>query len=83
MALSKEQIYEQIKDEVAKRFAISEDKIEPNADFVEKIGADSIDVVELVVELEDEFDMEVPDEELDDLTTLNQVTDYVYAHQGK
>ncbi|MFC4760822.1 acyl carrier protein [Fructobacillus durionis] len=83
MALSREQIYEKLECEVAKRFEVSKDKIEGDHDFVKEIGADSIDVVELVVEVEDEFDIEIPDEELDSLTTLNKVSDYVYEHQGK
>ncbi|MCK8616756.1 acyl carrier protein [Fructobacillus sp. M158] len=83
MALSKEQIYAKLEDEVAKRFNVSKDKIQGDHDFVKEIGADSIDVVELVVEVEDEFDLEIPDEDLDELTTLNKVTDYIYARQGK
>ena len=83
MALSKEQIYEKLACEVSKRFEVPREVVEGDHDFVKRLGGDSIDVVELVVEVEDEFDIEIPDEDLDELTTLNKVTDYIYDHQGK
>ncbi|USS91820.1 acyl carrier protein [Fructobacillus americanaquae] len=82
MAFTKEQIYDRLAKEAAQRFSLKAEKVSPNLNFAQDTSADSIDVVELVLEVEDEYNMEIPDEALDSLTTLQKVVDYVYVHQA-
>ncbi|CAK1223868.1 acyl carrier protein [Fructobacillus evanidus] len=82
MAFTKEQIYDRLAKEAAQRFSLKAEKVSPDLNFAQDTSADSIDVVELVLEVEDEYNMEIPDEELDSLTTLQKVVDYVYVHQA-
>lgn len=82
MAFTKEQIYEQLAKEAADRFSLKEEKISPALNFAKDTSADSIDVVELVLEIEDEYNLEIPDNELDSLVTMQELVDYVYVHQA-
>jgi acyl carrier protein len=60
---------------------IEPDQLKYESSFVEDLGADSLDTVELVMALEEEFEVEIPDEEAEELTTLGAVIDYIKAHQ--
>ncbi|GAO99647.1 acyl carrier protein [Fructobacillus ficulneus] len=82
MALTKEQIYDHLAKESQARFSLQDHQVQPELDFAKETGVDSIDVVELILEVEDEYDLVIPDEELDSLTTLQKVVDYVYVHQA-
>ena len=59
---------------------MKEDEVTPNASFVDDLGADSLDTVELVMALEEEFECEIPDEEAEKITTVQQAIDYIKAH---
>ncbi len=72
---------EDIKQKIAKviveKLGVTEDQVKPEASFIDDLGADSLDTVELVMALEDEFDIEIPDEEAEKLKKVKDVIDYV------
>jgi len=65
---------------VAEQLGVNEGEVTKSASFVNDLGADSLDTVELVMALEEEFDCEIPDEEAEKITTVQQAIDYVNAH---
>jgi acyl carrier protein len=67
---------------IADKLEVEASKIIPEANFTDDLGADSLDVVELVMALEEEFDVEIPDEEAEKLQTVQSVVDYINAKQG-
>ena len=71
---------EKITEVIADKLGVEPSKITPEAKFVEDLGADSLDTVELVMQLEDEFNLEIPDEEAEKLTTVGSVVDYINNH---
>lgn len=73
-------IEERVRKIVAEQLGVKEAEIQNSASFVEDLGADSLDTVELVMALEEEFDTEIPDEEAEKITTVQQAIDYVQAH---
>ena len=81
MAIEKETIYNMLADEIAERFNVKRDTITPNLNFLTDIDADSSDFVELVLEVEDMFNVEISDEDAENLVTLQQTVDYIVAHQ--
>ncbi|HHL45773.1 MAG TPA: acyl carrier protein [Gammaproteobacteria bacterium] len=75
-------IEDRVKKIVAEQLGVKEEEVTENASFVDDLGADSLDTVELVMALEEEFDTEIPDEEAENITTVQQAVDYVKAHQA-
>ena len=73
-------IEERVRKIVAEQLGVKEDDIQNSASFVEDLGADSLDTVELVMALEEEFETEIPDEEAEKITTVQQAIDYVQSH---
>ncbi len=69
--------YERVKKVIVKQLGRSEEEITENASFVDDLGADSLDVVELVMGLEEEFDVEIKDEDAEKITTVKEAIDYV------
>jgi acyl carrier protein len=65
---------------VAEQLGVNESEVTKVASFVNDLGADSLDTVELVMALEEEFDCEIPDEEAEKITTVQQAIDYINAH---
>ena len=74
-------IEEQVKGIVAEQLGVKEDEVNADASFVEDLGADSLDTVEVVMALEEEFETEIPDEEAEKITTVKDAINYVLAHQ--
>lgn len=74
-------IEERVKKIVAEQLGVKEGDIQNSASFVEDLGADSLDTVELVMALEEEFECDIPDEDAEKITTVQQALDYVLAHQ--
>lgn len=70
-------IEEQVKNIVADQLGVKVDEVKNEASFVDDLGADSLDTVELVMALEEEFDTEIPDEEAEKITTVQQAIDYI------
>ncbi len=66
---------------VAEQLGVNEGEVTKASSFVNDLGADSLDTVELVMALEEEFDCEIPDEEAEKITTVQQAIDYINAHQ--
>jgi len=71
-----------VKQIIIEQLGVTEDKVTNEASFVEDLGADSLDTVELVMALEEEFECEIPDEEAEKITTVQEAIDYVKAHLG-
>ena len=74
-------IEERVKKVVAERLNVKEEDIQNSSSFTEDLGADSLDTVELVMALEEEFGTEIPDEEAEKITTVQEAIDYVNAHR--
>lgn len=75
-----EEIEQRVKKIVAEQLGVNEADVKIESAFVDDLGADSLDTVELVMALEDEFDTEIPDEEAEKITTVKQAVDYVKSH---
>ena len=73
-------IIERVTKLVCEQLGVKEDEVSPEASFVEDLGADSLDSVELVMALEEEFETEIPDEEAEKITTVKEAVDYIEAH---
>ena len=78
-----ENIEQRVKKIVAEQLGVNESEIKNESSFVDDLGADSLDTVELVMALEEEFECEIPDEEAEKNTTVQQAIDYVNAHLKK
>ncbi|MBM7073661.1 acyl carrier protein [Shewanella sp. OPT22] len=74
-------IEERVKKIIIEQLGVKEEDVKPAASFVDDLGADSLDTVELVMALEEEFDTEIPDEEAEKITTVQAAIDYVSANQ--
>ncbi|KXI28761.1 MAG: acyl carrier protein [Paraglaciecola sp.] len=74
-------IEERVKKIIIEQLGVKEEEVKPEASFVDDLGADSLDTVELVMALEEEFDTEIPDEEAEKITTVQSAIDYVNAHK--
>ncbi|MEG0133532.1 MAG: acyl carrier protein [Clostridium sp.] len=70
-------MFEKVKAKIAEQLSIDEDEITMEAGFVDDLGADSLDIVELIMALEEEFDIEIPDEDAEKITTVGDVVDYI------
>jgi acyl carrier protein len=80
--LDREEILGKIQEITADRLGVDEGDVTSDASFREDLEADSLDLVELIMELEEQFGMEIPDEEAEKITTVEEAVDYVMEHQA-
>ncbi|MGX7051962.1 acyl carrier protein [Leuconostoc palmae] len=81
MIMEREAVYNMMADEIATRFNVKRESITPKLNFLTDVDADSIDFVELVLEVEDMFNVSISDDDAENLTTLEQTVDYIVNHQ--
>ncbi|MGY8780832.1 MAG: acyl carrier protein [Fidelibacterota bacterium] len=74
-------IFDKVKEVVIDKLGVEENKIVSEASFVDDLGADSLDTVELIMQFEEEFGIEIPDEEAETITTVKAAVDYIEANQ--
>ncbi|NLH74604.1 MAG: acyl carrier protein [Verrucomicrobia bacterium] len=75
-------VEQRVKDIIVEQLGVKPEQVTPEAKFIEDLGADSLDTVELVMALEEEFGQEIPDEEAEKLQTVGDVIKYIEDHQG-
>lgn len=76
-------VEERVKRIVTEQLGIKDEDLKNEASFVDDLGADSLDTVELVMALEEEFETEIPDEDAEKITTIQQAVNYIEEHQSK
>nr|WP_281180504.1 acyl carrier protein [Desulforhopalus singaporensis] len=74
-------IQDEMIDIIVEQLSVDKDKVVPNASFVDDLGADSLDLVELIMAMEEGFDIEIPDEDAESIATVQDAIDYVNKHQ--
>ena len=75
-------VEERVRDIVAEQLGVDKDKVSPDTSFVNDLGADSLDTVELVMELEEEFDISIPDDAAEKIQTVGQAIDFIEKAQA-
>jgi acyl carrier protein len=81
--MSEKSIEEKVKDIIVEQLGVNPEQVTPNASFIEDLGADSLDIVELVMAFEEEFSVEVPDEDAEKLQTVGDVNKYIEERANK
>jgi acyl carrier protein len=81
--MSEKTIEEKVKDIIVEQLGVTPEQVTPTASFIEDLGADSLDTVELVMAFEEEFNVEVPDEDAEKLQTVGDVNKYIEERAGK
>jgi acyl carrier protein len=71
-----------VRDIISEQLGVAANEVTPEASFIEDLGADSLDIVELVMALEEEYGMEISDEDAEKIRTVKDVVDYVQAHKS-
>ena len=78
--MSTESILEKIKEMLVDQLGLEEDEIHPDAEFAADLGADSLDLVELIMSMEEEFDLNIPDEDVEDIVAVKDAVNYIEQH---
>ncbi len=73
--------FDKVKDVIIDKLGVEEESIKPEAHFVNDLGADSLDTVELIMEFEEEFSIEIPDDDAEKITTVGSAVEYIEKHQ--
>ena len=81
--MSEKSISEKVKDIIVEQLGVNPEQVTESASFIEDLGADSLDTVELVMAFEEEFSVEVPDEDAEKITRVKEAIDYIEAHAKK
>ena len=72
-----------VREIICEQLGVSEEEVTPEASFIEDLGADSLDIVELVMELEEEFDIQIPDDQAEKIKTVGQAVEYIKSEVKK
>ena len=80
MTMSAE-IKDKVYDIIVSKMGVNKDQIKPESKFADDLGADSLDTVELIMELENEFDIQIPDEDAEKISTVQQAIDYIASNK--
>lgn len=75
--MNTEEVFEKVKRIIVEQLGVAETSVEMEASFIDDLGADSLDIVELVMALEEEFDMEIPDSDAEKVVTVGDVVEYI------
>lgn len=76
-----EEVFDKVKEIIVEQLGVQENTVTPEASFIDDLGADSLDIVELIMSLEEEFDMEIPDADAEKIVTVNDVVEYIKNNQ--
>jgi len=76
-------VADQVKKIIVEQLGVEEDEVTPDASFVDDLGADSLDTVELVMAFEEEFSIEIPDEDAEKITRVKEAIEYIEGHAKK
>ena len=79
--MNSEEVFEKVKERIVEQLGVAENTVTLEASFIDDLGADSLDIVELIMSLEEEFDMEIPDADAEKIVTVNDVVEYIKANQ--
>lgn len=74
-------MFERIRDIIVEQLGVEPDEVTEQSSFIDDLGADSLDIVELIMAIEEEFDLEIPDKEAEKITTVGDAVEYIKAHQ--
>lgn len=80
LIMSSEEIFEKVKGVIVEQLGVAEGNITMKASFIDDLGADSLDIVELIMALEEEFDIEIPDSDAEKVVTVGDVVEYIKDH---
>ena len=75
--MSSEEIFDKVKEIIVEQLGVAENAVSMEASFIDDLGADSLDIVELIMALEEDFDMEIPDADAEKVVTVGDVVDYI------
>ncbi len=75
--MTRQEIVEKVKDLIQDNLSVDREQIVPGASFIDDLGADSLDIVELVIAIETEFDIEIPDDDAEKISTVNDAIHYI------
>ena len=78
--MSSEEVFEKVKNVIIEQLGVAENNITMEASFIDDLGADSLDIVELIMALEEEFDIEIPDSDAEKVVTVGDVVEYIKGH---
>ncbi|MCA9572063.1 MAG: acyl carrier protein [Myxococcales bacterium] len=78
--MTAEEVTEKVRDIIAERLDVKRSEVVPSASFIDDLNADSLDIVELVMGIEKDFDIEIPDDEAERIRTVQDAVDYIVAH---
>ena len=79
--MNTEEVFDKVKEIIVEQLGVTENTVTPEASFIDDLGADSLDIVELIMALEEEFDMEIPDSDAEKIVTVNDVVEYIKNNQ--
>lgn len=78
--MSSEEVFEKVKETIIEQIGVTDTAVTMEASFIDDLGADSLDIVELIMALEEEFDMEIPDADAEKIVAVGDVVEYIKEH---